>query len=163
MVPITRRASFPKKKSCIFLLIINQYWFVPCWLLAVQDTFSGEAVRERKKRRGDNWRLHLLLLLLVLLPRAQARKSSVSLLLNLIRKRLTRAYVLETDVHIYIHISRVSIFVAGEWKYKVRVKCLHISQWPSVIKCLSHTLLAQLNADQVFHRVFKPFQPIQWR
>ena len=40
---------------------------------------------------------------------AQARKSSVSLLLNLIRKILTRACVLETDVHIYIYISRVSI------------------------------------------------------
>ena len=40
---------------------------------------------------------------------AQARKSSVSLLLNLIRKTLTRACVLETDVHIYIYISRVSI------------------------------------------------------
>ena len=33
---------------------------------------------------------------------AQARKSSVSLLFNLIRKTLTRACVLETDVHIYI-------------------------------------------------------------
>ena len=40
---------------------------------------------------------------------AQARKSSVSLLLNLIRKTLTRSCVLETDVHIYIYISRVSL------------------------------------------------------
>ena len=28
----------------------------------------------------------------------------------------------------------------------------------SVINCLLHTLLAQLNAYQVFHRVFQPFQ-----
>ena len=40
---------------------------------------------------------------------AQARKSSVSLLLNLIRKTLTRACVLETDVHNIHNISRVSI------------------------------------------------------
>ena len=50
----------------------------------------------------------------------------------------------------------------GEWKYKVRVKCLHISQWPSVINCLLHTLLAQLNANQVFHRVFQPFQWLRY-
>ena len=31
----------------------------------------------------------------------------------------------------------------------------------SVINCLLHTLLAQLNAYQVFCRVFQPFQPFQ--
>ena len=63
---------------------------------------------------------------------------------------------------IWRDISRVATVLSraeGEWKYKVRVKWLHISQWPSVINCLLHTLLVQLNAYQVFHRVFQPFQP----
>ena len=66
---------------------------------------------------------------------------------------------------IWRDISRVAVLsrAEGEWKYKVRVKWLHISQWPSVIYCLLHTLLAQLNAYQVFHWVFQPFQPFQWR
>ena len=58
----------------------------------VQDTFAGEAGEGKGGGRGDDWRL-LLLLLLVLLP-----------LLNFIRKTLTRAWVLETDICIYIYI-----------------------------------------------------------
>ena len=67
---------------------------------------------------------------------------------------------------IWRDISRVATVLSraeGEWKYKVRVKCLHISQRPSVINCLLHTVLAQLNAYQVFQWVFQPFQPFQWR
>ena len=56
---------------------------------------------------------------------AQARKSSVFLLLNLIRKTLTRACVLETGVHISIgytiarsgiraHNPRVIVYTRGE-------------------------------------------------
>ena len=71
----------------------------------VQDTFAGEAV---ELEGGEEEWLLLLLLLLVYFT-AQARKSSVSYLLNLNRKTLTRTCVLETDIHIYIYISRVSI------------------------------------------------------
>ena len=46
-------------------------------------------------------------------------------------------------------VATVLLRVEGEWKYKVRVKCLHISQRPSVINCLLHTAIAQLNAYQV--------------
>ena len=91
MVPITRRASFPTKKM-LYSLINNKPILIRSKLAAsiVQDTFAREAVENGGEE--ETWRLLLLLLLVVLLP-LRLESHSVSLLLNLIRKTLTRACV----------------------------------------------------------------------
>ena len=108
MVPITRRASFPNKKR-LYFLINNKPILIRSMLAA---SSPGHVCWRSCKRTKEAKRRQLKATFTVTSTgtfTAQARKSSVSLLLNLIRKTLTRACVLETDVHIYIYISRVSI------------------------------------------------------
>ena len=100
----------------LYFLINNKAILIRSMLAAgvVLDTFVGEAVegegrspghvcwRSCKRTKEAN-RRQLNATFTVTSTgtfTAQARKSSVSLLLNLIRETLTRACVLETDVHI---------------------------------------------------------------
>ena len=97
MVLITRRASSPNKKMWYFLN--NKPILIRSMLAGgiVQDTFAGEA-GEGERRRLEATSTAIFT--------AQAIKSSVSYILNFIRKTLTCACVLEADVLIYIYISR---------------------------------------------------------
>ena len=77
----------------------------------------------------------------------------------LVHKHIYKTYYTGQRV-IWWDISRLATVLSraeGEWKYKVRVKWLHISQWPSVINCLLHTVLAQLNATKSSIEYFNRF------
>ena len=102
MVPIKRRASFPKQKL-LYFLINNKPILIRSMLAASSPGHVCWRSCERTKEANRRQLKATFTVTSTGTFTAQARKSSVSLLLNLIREILTRVCVLETDVHIIIH------------------------------------------------------------